>query len=120
MKKEKQPYFPLFEDEKVKHFGGMYLKNSNAKEKRPISIKKAMHLVMGSSHAKKELSLLRKEVEIKNIIYKQAQAHRVKIYRLANGGNHLHLIIKPSSRKAYSDFIKSISGLIARLVLQVE
>src|SRR5690348_17910885 len=59
------------------------------KEKRPISLKKAMHLVMRSLIATGQLSLLRHERQIKEIIQEQAKAFGVKVYRQANGGNHL-------------------------------
>jgi len=49
-----------------------------------------------------------------------AKAHGVKVYNYTNGGNHLRLIVLPSSRKAFNSFIRSISGLIARLILNVE
>jgi REP element-mobilizing transposase RayT len=120
MKKARQLGFEILQGNNIKHFGGDFLKNSHAKEKRPISIKRSMHLVMRSSKAKSELSFLRKDKRIKEVIATQARAFGVKIYRLANGGNHLHIILLPRSREAFNGFIRAISGLIARLVLGVE
>jgi hypothetical protein len=100
-----------------KCFGGSFLKNSNAKSKRPISTKRSMHLVMRSLVARGSFSFLKKDREIRGIINLQARNFGIKIYRIANGGNHLHLIILPSSRQAFVYFLRSISGLIARLIL---
>jgi REP element-mobilizing transposase RayT len=119
-KRERQLGFEILEGKIPKYFGGAYLKNSNAKTKRPVTTKRSMHLVLRALVAKGVLSLLRKEKKIKEIIYKQARVHGVKVYRLANGGNHLHLIILPRSREAFHAFIRSISGLIAREILRAE
>jgi REP element-mobilizing transposase RayT len=120
LKSQKQLGFDILNKAGMKHFGGDYLKNSNAKEKRPISTKKAMHLVVRSTMAKGSLSFLRYNQKISAIIYKQAKDCGVKVYRFANAGNHLHMVILPSSRIAFMKFIRAITGLIARLVLKAE
>lgn len=118
----KQFLFPGFEKLKEKDFGGSLLKG-NAREARPVSIKRPMHLVMRSELAKGEHSFLcntQRKNRIKALIDRAALAHGVKVYRYANGGNHLHLIVLPRSRVAFQRFIRTISGLIARLTLKVE
>src|SRR5471030_2165101 len=120
MKREKQLDFEIFVGKNIKHFGGVYLKNSNPKEKRPISTKRSMHLVLRSSMAKGGLSFLKRDNKIREIISIQGKKHGVKIYRQANGGNHLHLMVLPRSRDAFNNFIRSISGIIARLILGAE
>ena len=117
MKKQKQLGFELLEGKNVKHFGGAHLKNSNPKEKRPISTKRSMHLVLRSSMAKYDYSLLKKDQKIRTIVSAQGRAFGVKIYKQANGGNHLHLIVLPRSRQAFQSFIRAVSGLIAREIL---
>jgi REP element-mobilizing transposase RayT len=115
MKREKQLIFSKFEEASMRVFGGSYLRG-NAKIKRPITTKRAMHLVMASSIARGPMSMLRFREPIERTIYKQANKLGVKVYRLANAGNHLHLLILPHSRKALHSFLRSISGLIARIV----
>jgi hypothetical protein len=112
--------FAILEEKALKSFGGALLKRSNPKMKRPITTKRPMHLVLWSAVAKGSLSLLRKRRELANIILKQGQLHGVQIYKQANGGNHLHLVIRPSSRKAFQNFVRSVTGLVARLVLGAE
>jgi hypothetical protein len=119
MKHEKQFGFEMLAGNNIKHFGGAYLKG-NPKEKRPLSIKRPTHLVMRSQLARGRYSFLRYDKKINEIINKQGRNLGVKIYRLANGGNHLHLIILSSSRRAFNAFIRAISGLIARLILKIE
>lgn len=74
---------------------------------------------MRSSHARGKLSFLSQSRAkgIKELIDRTARAKGVRVYRYANSGNHLHLIILPRSRQAYFSFIRAISGLIARLTL---
>ena len=120
MKKAKELGFAILEGHSVKFFGGAYLNKGNPKEKRPISIKNTMHLVMRSLLAVGPRSLLRQDKEIREILKIQAHHFGVKVYRQANGGNHLHLVVLPRTRRAFNGFIRSISGLIARLILKAE
>lgn len=116
-----QPFFPQFENLKVKTFGGSQLKG-NAREARPISTNRPLHLVLRSSLASGERSFLRKcrVTRIRDLIRRAAAAHDVRVYRYANAGNHLHLVILPRSRVAFNRFIREITGKIARLTLGVE
>jgi len=100
------------------HFGGRYLRNCNPKTERPMDSKKAMHLVLKSSQAvgEKSFSSKKNEAKIWGIISKHADKTGVKIYEYANGGNHLHLLLRAKHRDDYTVFIKTITGLIARLV----
>lgn len=121
--KNKQPRqlgFELLESKALKHFGGAYLKKSHAKTKRPIATKRSMHLVMRSSLAKGDRSLLKHAKAIRNVIQRQSRRFDVRIYRLANAANHLHFVVLPSSRAGFNGFLRSISGLIARIVLGAE
>ncbi len=117
MSKQKQLGFDILENKIGKVFGGALLKRSNPKTARPISLKRPMHLVIKSSQAVGALSLNSKARAIADIVIDQGRTHGVKIYRYANAGNHLHLIVLPSSKKAMHNFSRSICGLIARLIL---
>jgi REP element-mobilizing transposase RayT len=99
-------------------FGGKYLKNYNPKFQRPMDSKKALHLVMKSSKATGLRSFKSKNLESRvwEIISRNAEKTGVRIYGYANGGNHLHLLIRTKYRDDYNRFIRTITGLIARLV----
>lgn len=122
MRRARQPYLHGFEGLKVKEFGGSLLKNGNPREARPVSVKRPMHLVMRSSLAKGEKSFLRpcRSRRIEVLVRRIGREKGVKIYRYANSGNHLHLVVLPRSRDAFQAFIRAISGLIARITLGVE
>jgi REP element-mobilizing transposase RayT len=81
-----------------------------------------MHLVLRSSQARGERSFLRpgRARLIERLVRKQAREKGVRIYRFANSGNHLHLLVLPRSRRDYRAFVRAISGLIARLALGAE
>jgi REP element-mobilizing transposase RayT len=113
--------FPLFQFLKTKTFGGSLLKG-NPRHARPISIKRPMHVVLKSTHARGELSLLRKihARAIDQLLFSLAKRFRIRVYRFANSGNHLHLIIRAHSRREFNDFVRSFSGLIARRILKTE
>jgi len=103
-------------------FGGSLLKNSNAKIKRTLDSNKCLHIVLRSSLAKGSRSMLNQnnKGKVYKIIQTQAKKVGIKIYRYANVGNHLHLLIKFSKRRFYIRFIRSITGLIARQILKAE
>ena len=111
--------FHALKNEKLKTFGGSLLKG-NPRSPRPLSLKRPLHLVLRSSIARGDLSLLRRAREIEDLVHRTARASDVKVYRFANSGNHLHLIVRPRTRRAFHAFIRAITGLIARLVLCAE
>jgi REP element-mobilizing transposase RayT len=100
------------------HFGGRYLKTYNPKSERPMDTKKALHLVLKSSQAVGERSFNNRQFKAKiwDIICDHAEKQGIKIYSYANGGNHLHILLRAKDRTDYVAFIKAITGLIARLV----
>jgi REP element-mobilizing transposase RayT len=97
-------------------FGASLLKGSHPKKKRPFSSKLPLHLVMKSSRAHGNASFLLHNKALSIILEKQSARHFVKIYSLANAGNHLHLIVQAPSRNHLSAFLKAIAGRIAQLL----
>jgi REP element-mobilizing transposase RayT len=93
---------------------------SNPKTARPVAVKQAMHLVLRSSLARNEFSLLLHDRAIHRILQRLAKRFGIRLYDVANAGNHLHLIVRLPHRDALTPFLKAASGLIARLVLGVE
>ncbi len=113
-------FFSPTDHRSARAFGGAYLRNSHAKTRRPISSKTPMHLVMRSRLARGRHSLLFYERAVQKIIARQARRFGVRVYRLRNAGNHLHLLILPPSRKSFQGFSRAITGLIVRRVLGAE
>jgi REP element-mobilizing transposase RayT len=57
---------------------------------------------------------------IEKMVHRLGKLQGVKVYRFANSGNHLHLLVLPRSRKAFHDFVRSVAGVAARLSLGKE
>jgi len=100
-------------------FGGNLLKNSNAKVQRPISTRRAMHVVLRSSLLKGSRSLLvsKNAKAVDHIISCQAQKHGVKTYQLAKAHNHIHLVLLARTRQGFISFLRAVCGLVVRLLL---
>jgi REP element-mobilizing transposase RayT len=120
-------FHSLTKRQTARQFGGMLLRG-NAKEKRPLSTKEAIHLVLKSHLATGGRSFLLKKNSgrIEFIVRRAAKTAGIKIYHFVNVGNHLHLVIKldrtsaTAARSAFRSFIRSVTGLIARHVLGAE
>jgi hypothetical protein len=121
MKLKKESFLPGFGKLATKEFGGSRLKG-NAREARPISTRRPIHLVMRSSFAKGDRSFLKagRAKQIETLVRRLGRENDVKVYRFANSGNHLHFLLLPKSRRAFNAYIRAISGLIARITLGVE
>jgi REP element-mobilizing transposase RayT len=97
-------------------FGGSLLKNSHAKRSRPLDSKLPIHL---SLRAHKSVMRLYKTISlVDDQVEKTCKKHGVRIYRYANVGNHLHLVIKIPQRRRWNAFIRELTGRIAQLVRQ--
>lgn len=100
-------------------FGGSTLK-SNPKGKRPLSTKLPIHLTL---RARRSVLRLPKTYKfVSQEIERVAKKHGIKIYRFANVGNHLHLLIRVGRIPAWARFIRELTGRIAQglALLQVE
>lgn len=98
-------------------FGASLLKGSHPKKKRPFSASLSMHVVLKSTKAAGRHSLLRHNASIQQILDSQAERHSIQVFSAANGGNHLHLLIRAPSRSHLSAFLRALSGRIAQLVM---
>jgi hypothetical protein len=57
---------------------------------------------------------------VRQVLRLQSQKAGVQLLRVINLGMYLHLTLRIPSRKAYTDFIRASSGLIARKILKKE
>ena len=85
------------------------------KTARPFAPKVPVHLVLRSKRARGIWSLLhrRHKSKITSMIYVYAERFKIHVYRAANVGNHLHLIVKADDRKNLADFLRVLAGRIA-------
>lgn len=79
-----------------------------------------MHLILKSNLAHGPYSFLGKMKALESLTRRVSGRSGVKLYDLAIAGNHLHLIIRPKSPRAYRAFVRALSGLIPRLMMNVQ
>lgn len=74
--------------------------------------------MLRSSRARGPWSLLhpKNEPHVKRAVEESARKYGIRIYRFANVGNHMHLLVMTRSRSAFQGFLREISGGIAALV----
>ncbi len=107
-----------------KAHGGDLSKKGHRKEARPFDPRKAIHVVLRSKKARGEWSMLRPRYKnvIQHTVYACARKAGVKIYRFANVGNHLHILIKTESnrfvigKRALQAFLRLVTGGVAMKV----
>ena len=94
---------------------GGALARGKRKTARPVDPKQAMHIVLRSSRARGDWSMLRTRHRdrVDTLARKIAERHGVRLYRYANVGNHLHLLVKTPTRTAFRNFLRDLAGTIA-------
>lgn len=95
-------------------FGGSLLKG-NAKGKRPLATRLPIHLTLRAE--KSVLRLPKTFKPVNEIIAATAKKYGVTIYKQANVGNHLHLLIRIPKTGFWAPFIRELTGRIAQEVL---
>jgi len=94
---------------------GGYESRGKRKSSRPFSPKAPMHIVLKSARAKGVWSLKHRKNQsrIRSMVYVYAYRFRVHVYRFANVGNHLHLLVRAKDRKDLADYLRVLAGRIA-------
>jgi REP element-mobilizing transposase RayT len=85
---------------------------------RPLDTKRLLHIVLRSSRARREWSMLRPALAERISLSARGLARRfgVRLYRYANVGNHIHLLARARSRPEFQAFLRGFAGVTARLV----
>jgi len=119
--RSRQPFLPGIK-EPLREFGGSLLKNSHAKVKRPIACRRPMHVVLRSSRSRGTRSLLspKRAGRIQGILHIQAERFQVKLMKIANAGNHLHLVVKAKTIEGFKGFLRAVTGAIAKFCRGLE
>lgn len=94
-------------------FGGSLLK-SHPKVKRPLVTKSPIHVVLRANSSK--LRLPKTYLKVNQLIFETAKKYGIKVYKMSNVGNHLHLLIKLSKLDLWKGFIREVASKIAALV----
>lgn len=119
MKKSKQLTFPSANSTSPKKFFGGALLDGKRKSLRPLSSKDAIHFVLRSEYAFGRDSFLAKrhQPQVNRVIIHFAKKFGVRIYQKSINSNHIHLLVRITSRKLYRAFIKAVSGKIATQIM---
>ena len=98
--------------------GGDHTKGKR-KCRRPLDPKQALHVVMRSSVARGAHSMLHPKHcnHIERFTRELAERWGVRLYRYANVGNHIHLLVKVPSRAIWQRFMRELAGGIAIIVI---
>ena len=89
------------------HGGALSLKRR--KKARPIAVKKPMHVILRSSRARKQWSMLKRSEEVDTLVRKLARRFGVRLYKYANVGNHLHLLVQVKRRGDFQNFLRVLA-----------
>jgi REP element-mobilizing transposase RayT len=111
----RQESFGFFRDFKSE-FGGSFILGKR-KTARPLSVKNPIHLILKSTGASCFVPGNRK---LENLIRSHAEKCGIKIYRLSPNWSHIHMVIKLPSKKAYLDFIRTITACLVRFLSKIK
>jgi len=91
-------------------------KTMESRKRRPRGTDRSMHVVIKSDLAKGHLNLRRHQEKIRRLIFKIGFKRNVRIYRMVNVGNHIHLSLRLKNVSSWKGFISGITGGIASIV----
>ena len=119
-KSQQLPLIPAASLGQTEHGGDLH--KGRRKLRRPFSPDAPIHVVLKSHRARGPWSLLhrRNRSRVETLIHEQAKRAGVKIYRHANVGSHIHLLIRAHSPQAFRKFMRVLPALIARHVMQAK
>jgi REP element-mobilizing transposase RayT len=107
-----------FDDFKSRTAHGGSLRLGQRKLHRPLDIRRPIHLILKSSQARGTWSFMRPSniKVIDRVVFKAASKFKVKVYKEANSGNHLHLIVKAENKENFKNFLRTLTALLARAI----
>ena len=88
------------------------------KTARPLDPKRPLHVVLRSSRARGQWSLLARQRRVSALLSEVANKHQVRVLRDVNVGNHLHLCIRFRTRVGAQRFFKEFAGRLALEILR--
>lgn len=115
---DKQLLLPGLNGRTKKNAFGGELRKGMRKVRRPFDSKQALHVVLRSSKARGELSMLhpRHCNHVRDLVDRLKKRWNIRLYRYANVGNHLHLLVRAKNRADWQGFIRELAGGIAMIV----
>ena len=87
------------------------------RRRRTLSTREPLHLTLRSESAHGRRSLLLHKAIIIAVLKKAERLFRVKTYRFAICGNHLHFLVRGKTRVELQNFFRVLAGHIAQNIL---
>lgn len=113
-KRSKQLEFQMKEFERPRDaFGGNLLKG-NAKRARPLDSKLPILITLRA--VKGGMRLPKCFGEVNGAVYDTAKKYGFKVFKFANVGNHLHVLVQISKLKLWAAFIRELTGKIGLIM----
>ena len=106
----KQLQFSGFKKPNVE-FGGSLLKG-NPKGKRPLSSKLPILITLRANRS--EMRKPKMFGVVSSLVERTSKKYGVRVYRYANVGNHLHILVRLTKRTLWASFIRELTGRIAQ------
>jgi hypothetical protein len=99
---------------RITQYGGS-TRRGKRKVARPIAVKQPMHLILKSDNARGSRSLLNKRNAryITKFVPVLAAAYGVNIFKLGNGGTHLHMGVRARDRRGFQNFLRVLGSKLA-------
>ena len=100
----------------VEHGGAV--RQGRRKLARPFDSRHPIHIVLRSSRARGNWSLLhrRNRDHIRRFTRAIAIRYEIKVERFSNLGNHVHLLVRARTRAQFQGFLRELGGTLACLV----
>ncbi|MBY0472014.1 transposase [bacterium] len=99
----------------LKEHGGS-IRKGKRKTQRPFDPKRPLHLTLRSTKARGHRSLLQHKWRVWGLLQKVSERYQIRVYRFANVGNHLHLLVQARKRAQIQAFLREFAGGVANLV----
>ena len=98
--------------------GALHKTRAGRKGYRPLAIGHSLHLVLRSSAARGACSFWRPQHkrQIQFLVKKFSERHGLRVFSMANVGNHLHMHVRVPHRRGYLRFIRGLSAAIEMAV----
>ena len=98
-------------------FGGSLSKNKR-KSKRPLNVKRPIHIVFRSTKAIHKFSLFHpnNKANINALVYDLSLKYKIRIYNFVNSGNHLHLLIHSKDKLNLQNYFRELASKIALFI----
>ena len=100
--------------ELVRTAHGGDIRRGQRKLERPVSTRRAMHVVF--SRAGGRWSLRKHDRVVREVLRNMARRFNIRIYDFANVDSHLHLVLRARRRDAFQGFLRAFAGIVARRI----